>query len=319
MELITVKELNSFQFYKMPKAFTNNPKYIPMSAKSKIIYSILMDLLPLSAKNGWFNEKGEVFVKLSREKLMARLRIGSKTTITNIMKELAKYELILEKQVGQSKCNEIYIAMPEDLGVIYSDDELLELDNEDDNTEPETHNMENEESTDYPQNNPQNFRSTETVLPLTINRSTETVLQEVQKMDFKKYRNCTHIKTNNNKTNYIETNCINNSSSSSSITNTKQDEEEKINDDLLNAYVNCFEKEPNKFVRGRLLFFQRTYDVEVIIKAIEVSAMNGANSWSYVEKVINDWKYTKGINSLLDLVNAELELDGLDDNDIIFL
>jgi hypothetical protein len=129
-KIITVNDINKTKFYQLPKAFFHNPLYMDMKNESKIAYSILRDLLDLSIKNNWINEKNEVYVKLSREKLMKYLHIKGSQKMTEVMKTLINKELIVERQVGLNICNEIYVCIPDELNDIYSDEELLEMSDE---------------------------------------------------------------------------------------------------------------------------------------------------------------------------------------------
>lgn len=124
--IITIEEINKDIFYKVPKSFTHNPKYLFMSNEAKLCYGILRDLLPLSIKNGWVNEKNQPFVRVSREKLMIRLQIKGTQKMTKTMKELVDNELIVEKRLGQGNTNIIYVCSPAELNeIIYDDEELL--------------------------------------------------------------------------------------------------------------------------------------------------------------------------------------------------
>lgn len=125
MSRITVKDLNNSSFYQVPKGFLHNPKYISMKSESKLAYAVLKDLLDLSVKNGWINSKGEIYVKISRDKLRLRLNIKGTQKMTQVMDELKELKLIEEVQIGLRKCNEIYICHVEDLGVIYDDSDIL--------------------------------------------------------------------------------------------------------------------------------------------------------------------------------------------------
>lgn len=131
-KIITLESYNTIQFYQIPQAFYHNPKYIGMNPFSRETYAMLRNLLPLSINNGWINEEGEIYVKLSREKLMLRLGIG-KDKMVKVFKELRERGLIIEKRIGCNKCNEIYLCEAEDLNEIYSDEELLNLLEEDEN------------------------------------------------------------------------------------------------------------------------------------------------------------------------------------------
>ena len=129
--IITTEKINEIRFYQMPKAFFHNPLYTGMKNESKIAYAILRDLLSLSLDNNWVNDKNEVYVKLSRDKMMKRLNIKGNAKYAEIMKELIEKELIVKRRVGLKQVDETYVCLPEELSVIYSDKELLELENTD--------------------------------------------------------------------------------------------------------------------------------------------------------------------------------------------
>ena len=127
-KLMTREHVNQIQFYKMPKIFFTSPKYMPMRIESKVAYMLMMDLLPLSIQNNWVNKKGEVFVKLSREKLMSLLNIKGTQKVAQVMKELVALELIVYKKVGLTKCNEIYLYLPEGIEDANSNNDGPDLD-----------------------------------------------------------------------------------------------------------------------------------------------------------------------------------------------
>jgi len=53
--------------------------------------------------------RGQVFVKLSRRKLMDLLNIAGTQKAVQVMRELVDHELIVCKRVGLTSCNEIYL------------------------------------------------------------------------------------------------------------------------------------------------------------------------------------------------------------------
>lgn len=175
-KIITVDYINSTKFYQLPKAFFHNEIYKYMRIESKVMYSILKDLLELSIKNNWVNENNEVYVKLSREKMMEYLNLGSKTKISQIMKELKEKELIIEKQLGLKKCNEIYVCIPDELDEFYNDNKLL-------------------------QNKENQLKSS-----METSRSPQIGSQKVLNGDFKKSSNRSHTNTNYTKTKKTNTN-----------------------------------------------------------------------------------------------------------------
>lgn len=112
--LITKEHVNQIQFYQMPKAFFHQSKYTSMRSESKLAYMLMLDLLPLSIQNNWVNENNQVFVKISRTKLMMLLNIKGTQKAAQVMKELVDYGLIFSKKAGLNKCNEIYLYPLED-------------------------------------------------------------------------------------------------------------------------------------------------------------------------------------------------------------
>ncbi|MCH5209451.1 MAG: replication initiator protein A [Oscillospiraceae bacterium] len=112
MNVYKITDLIKCDFYKIPKAFYSNPKYIKMSAEAKLAYAMLYDRLSLSQKNGWINDRGEVYLTFKRKTAAEILNVGEKK-VTAIFKELSEKELILDVCVGQGKPNRIYIVKPE--------------------------------------------------------------------------------------------------------------------------------------------------------------------------------------------------------------
>ena len=51
-----------FSFYRIPKALFQEPRFQSLSTNAKTLYGILLDRMSLSAKNGWLDEQGRVFI-----------------------------------------------------------------------------------------------------------------------------------------------------------------------------------------------------------------------------------------------------------------
>lgn len=51
-----------FSFYRIPKALFQEPRFQNLSTDAKTLYGILLDRMSLSAKNGWLDEQGRVFI-----------------------------------------------------------------------------------------------------------------------------------------------------------------------------------------------------------------------------------------------------------------
>ena len=112
-KLLTIHDTNKFPFLQMPQVFYEASKYESMRLESKVAYTLMANLLSLSIKNKWTNDKGEVYVKFSRKTLMEKLRIKGTQKAAAIMKELVDFKLIFIKRLGLNKCNEIYLYAPD--------------------------------------------------------------------------------------------------------------------------------------------------------------------------------------------------------------
>jgi len=99
---------NNNRFYQMPKFLFENEEFTSLSNDAKVLYMLLKDRHELSLSNGWVNENNEVYLIYTRIDMQEIMHI-SKNTITKIVNELKKYELIDEVRQGMNKPNLIYL------------------------------------------------------------------------------------------------------------------------------------------------------------------------------------------------------------------
>ena len=101
-------EIN-FCFYKLPKPFFEEDKFINLSSDMKILYSLMLDRSGLSAENGWIDEKGRVYIIFTIDDVKKHIGCSDKKAI-NIMNDFEKvYFLIERKRQGLGKPNIIYV------------------------------------------------------------------------------------------------------------------------------------------------------------------------------------------------------------------
>jgi len=129
MNYVTIYEEYKHKFFQLPKVFFTNDKYINMSNNAKVAWSLLRDRSSLSRKNGWFDkDTGRIYFIFTNEELMKLLNVGSKSTLSNIKKELESAKLIESKRRGHNLPNKMYLLYPditeED---IYKIDEIEEF------------------------------------------------------------------------------------------------------------------------------------------------------------------------------------------------
>lgn len=109
MNLITIQDKISFRYSSLPSIILYQEPYkSKLSDKAKITYMIILDRLKLSAKNNYTNEKGQIFIYLSRKELEQLLNCTDKT-VTKIFNELIDMQLIFEERKGIGKPIKIYV------------------------------------------------------------------------------------------------------------------------------------------------------------------------------------------------------------------
>ncbi|MCR1833168.1 replication initiator protein A [Oceanobacillus caeni] len=97
--------------FQLPKVFFTNSKYMEMSNDTKIAWSVLKDRHELSIKNGWYDDKGNIYFIYTNDELKEILKVGN-TKLSNIKKELQNNGLLEQKRLGQGKPNRLYIKKP---------------------------------------------------------------------------------------------------------------------------------------------------------------------------------------------------------------
>ena len=67
-----------FSFYRIPKLLFTDPRFRNLSTESKTLYGILLDRMSLSARNGWRDEDGRVYIIFTVEEIRESLSCGNK-------------------------------------------------------------------------------------------------------------------------------------------------------------------------------------------------------------------------------------------------
>ncbi len=79
-----------------------------MTSNAKILYSILLDRMNLSAKNSWFDEEGRVFIIFTIHEIVKSINCSERKAV-QLMNELEDIGLIERKKQGLCKPNLIYV------------------------------------------------------------------------------------------------------------------------------------------------------------------------------------------------------------------
>ena len=97
-----------FSFYRIPKALFQEQRFQSLSTDAKTLYGILLDRMSLSARNGWLDKAGRVFIIYTVQEVQDSLGCADKKA-TKLLRELEEYGLIERKRRGLGKPDLIYV------------------------------------------------------------------------------------------------------------------------------------------------------------------------------------------------------------------
>lgn len=103
-------ESDSFSFFRIPKTLITDPVYKTLSTDAKLLYGLLLDRMGLSARNGWMDELGRVYIYYTINEIKRDLSCGSEKAV-KLMSELSDNRIGLVEKVrqGQGKPSRIYV------------------------------------------------------------------------------------------------------------------------------------------------------------------------------------------------------------------
>ena len=70
-------QAEQFSFYRIPKVLFTDSRFKDISAEAKILYGLLLDRMSLSAKNGWLDQEGRVYIVYTATRSPRRIRTSS--------------------------------------------------------------------------------------------------------------------------------------------------------------------------------------------------------------------------------------------------
>lgn len=104
-------EPKQFAFYIIPQVLFTDERFKSLSCEAKVLYGIMLNRAGLSAKNGWQDENGRVYISFKREEVCENLGC-KKDKATKILNELdvdSGIGLIKRINQGQGKPALIYV------------------------------------------------------------------------------------------------------------------------------------------------------------------------------------------------------------------
>lgn len=110
-------ESNQFAFYRIPRQLITGEAFKKLSTDAKLLYGLLLDRMGLSAKNGWYDDMGRVFIYYTLDEIQEDLNCGHEKAV-RLLAELDTgkkgFGLIERVKQGQGRPTKIYVFVPTD-------------------------------------------------------------------------------------------------------------------------------------------------------------------------------------------------------------
>ena len=97
-----------FSFFHIPKALFQEQRFQNLSTDAKILYGILLDRMSLSAKNGWRDEQGRVYIIYTVREVQESLCCAEHKAV-KLLRELEDIDLVERKRRGLGRPSLIYV------------------------------------------------------------------------------------------------------------------------------------------------------------------------------------------------------------------
>lgn len=105
------EESEQFSFYRIPRLLITGAQFKNLSIDAKLLYGLLLDRMSLSAKNGWYDEQGRVYIYYTLEEIMSDMNCGKDKGV-KLLSELDTNRgigLIERVKQGQGRPARIYV------------------------------------------------------------------------------------------------------------------------------------------------------------------------------------------------------------------
>ena len=277
------EDLESFNFFRVPKALFTKEIFKPLKVEEKILYSAFLDRISLSQKNSWIDREGKVYIIYTNSEIEDYFGFSKGSTV-KYMKNLEKIGLIEKRVRGLGLPNLIYVK---------NFAKLIEEENE------------FKEKIESSEDDSKNLLENQNIDLRNAKDETE------------KFKNCTpevqEVSTTNtdmSKTNYIKTN------NNKSIIDLDIDLDFNDVDRLIDKYNNkiFFYEEPYKKVYGEMLKIIKTALIsksDIIVSGISVPFSKYFEKFKLLEKAHFEYAlscYFKNINKIVNLKSYILSL-----------
>ena len=97
-----------FSYFRIPKALFQDSRYRKLSTDARTLYGILLDRMSLSAKNGWLDEQGRVYIIYTVREVQESLCCAEHKAV-KLFRELEQADLIERKRRGLGRPSLIFV------------------------------------------------------------------------------------------------------------------------------------------------------------------------------------------------------------------
>lgn len=104
-------ESEQFSYYRIPRLLVTGSQFKNLSTDAKLLYGLMLDRMSLSAKNGWYDGSGRVYIYYSMDEVMADLNCGHDKAL-KLLADLDSVKgigLIERVKQGQGRPTIIYV------------------------------------------------------------------------------------------------------------------------------------------------------------------------------------------------------------------
>ncbi len=95
-------------FVMLPKVMLQDRRFRSLSVESKVVYSLALDRVKLSVKNGWIDDLRRVYIIMTIEEIMEDMDCAKQKAV-KLLQELVDFGLIEKKRQGLGKPNLLYV------------------------------------------------------------------------------------------------------------------------------------------------------------------------------------------------------------------
>lgn len=100
-----------FRFFKIPHQLVSDPRFKCLSSDAKLLYGMLLDRMGLSAKNGWHDDTGRIYIYYTVKEICENIGCGRNKAM-RLLAELDTVKgigLIERIKQGQGKPDKIFV------------------------------------------------------------------------------------------------------------------------------------------------------------------------------------------------------------------